>query len=141
VSVDSRRDPRVGFIAAGGGVIVAVGTMLPWMSLFAGLQPYRGIAGLYGRVMFAGGVLAVVGGVAILVRPDPRVRFAIGGLGVILALFAAWVLWGLRSTTHTLERHPLLLARQGPGLFVVLAGAFLVAALVSPSKWRYDNDH
>lgn len=129
------------FVAAGGGLIVAAGTMLPWMSLFAGLHPYPGIAGLYGRVMFAGGVLAVAGGLAMLVRPDPRLRFGIGGLGVALTFFAAWVLWGLRSTTHGLEGHPFLLARPGPGLFVVLAGALLVAALLPHSTRRYNNAH
>lgn len=126
-------------VAAGGGLIVAAGTMLPWISLFAGLHPYPGIAGLYGRVMFAGGALAIAGGVAILVRPDPRLRLAIGGLGVGLTLFAGWVLWGLRSTTHGLERHPFLLARPGPGLFVVLAGALLVAALLPHSTRRFKN--
>ena len=128
-------------VAAGGGLIVAAGTMLPWISLFAGLHPYPGIAGLYGRMMFAGGALAVAGGVAILVRPDPRLRLAIGGLGVALSVFAAWVLWGLRATTHGLDRHPFLLARPGPGLFVVLVGALLVAALLPSSPWRYDNAH
>jgi hypothetical protein len=129
----------VSLVAAGGGLIVAAGTMLPWISLFAGLHPYPGIAGLYGRVMFAGGALAIAGGVAILVRPDPRLRLAIGGLGVGLTLFAGWVLWGLRSTTHGLERHPFLLARPGPGLFVVVAGALLVAALVPHSTRRFKN--
>jgi hypothetical protein len=129
----------VSLVAAGGGLIVVAGTMLPWISLFAGLHPYPGIAGLYGRVMFAGGALAIAGGVAILVRPDPRLRLAIGGLGVGLTLFAGWVLWGLRSTTHGLERHPFLLARPGPGLFVVLAGALLVAALLPHSTRRFKN--
>jgi hypothetical protein len=129
----------VSLVAAGGGLMVAAGTMLPWISLFAGLHPYPGIAGLYGRVMFAGGALAIAGGLAILVRPDPRLRLAIGGLGVGLTLFAGWVLWGLRSTTHRLERHPFLLARPGPGLFVVLAGALLVAALLPHSTRRFKN--
>jgi hypothetical protein len=129
----------VSLVAAGGGLMVAAGTMLPWISLFAELHPYPGIAGLYGRVMFAGGALAIAGGVAILVRPDPRLRLAIGGLGVGLTLFAGWVLWGLRSTTHGLERHPFLLARPGPGLFVVLAGALLVAALLPHSTRRFKN--
>jgi hypothetical protein len=138
---ESSREWRPSLVAAGGGSIVAAGTMLPWISLFAGLHSYAGIAGLYGRMMFAGGALAVAGGVAILVRPDPRLRLAIGSLGLALTIFAAWVLWGLRSTTHGLARHPLLLARPGPGLFVVLAGALLVAALLSPLPWRYDNAH
>jgi len=133
------RQWRVSLVAAGGGSIVAAGTMLPWISLFAGLHSYPGIAGLYGRMMFAGGALAVAACLAILVRPDPRLRLAIGVLGLALTLFAAWVLWGLRSTTHGLERHPFLLARPGPGLFVVLAGALLMAALLPYSTRRFKN--
>lgn len=127
------RDLRASLSAVAGGVIIAVGAVLPWMSLFAGLQSYRGISGLYGRLAFAGGLLAIVGGVVMLSRPAPQLRRATGGLGLVLALFSAWVLLGVRATTRHLERHPFLLPRAGPGLFVVVAGALVVAALLLPS--------
>lgn len=133
------RDWRAGLPAVAGGVIVAVGAVLPWMSLFAGLEPLRGIAGLYGRLAFAGGALSIIGGVAMLKRPDRRLRLAIGGLGVALTLFAAWVLLGLRATTHHLDQHPFLLPRPESGLLVVIAGALVVAALLLPSRRRYEN--
>jgi uncharacterized membrane protein len=128
------RDWRAFLPAVAGGVIIAVGAVLPWMSLFAGLQSYRGISGLYGRLAFAGGVLAVIGGFAMLTRPQRRLRLAIGGLGVALTLFAAWVLLGLRATTQHLDQHPFLLPRAEPGLLVVIAGALIVAALLLPQK-------
>jgi len=133
------RDWRAALPAVAGGVIVAVGAVLPWMSLFAGLQTYRGIAGLYGRLAFAGGALSVIGGVVMLTRPDRRLRLAIGGLGVALTLFALWVLLGLRATTQHLDQHPFLLPRPEPGLFVVIAGALVVAALLLPSRRRIEN--
>jgi hypothetical protein len=79
-------------------------------------------------------VLAVIGGFAMLTRPQRRLRLAIGGLGVALTLFAAWVLLGLRATTQHLDQHPFLLPRAEPGLLVVIAGALIVAALLLPSK-------
>jgi hypothetical protein len=139
VKPEPARDWRVAIPAVAGGVIVAVGAVLPWLSLFAGLHSYRGIAGLYGRLAFAGGALSVIGGVVMLTRPDPRLRHAIGGLGVALTLLAAWVLLGLRATTQHLDRHPFLLPRPEPGPFVVIAGALVVAALLLPSRRRHAN--
>ena len=130
------RDWSGGLVAVVGGTVVVTGAMLPWMSLFAGLQPYAGVAGLYGRLVFAGGALAVLGGLAILARPGRRLRFSVGGLGLALTAFACWVLLGLLTTTRELGHHPMLLARPGPGVFVVLAGALVVAALVVPNRQR-----
>jgi hypothetical protein len=127
-------DWRSALPAVAGGVIIAVGAVLPWMSLFAGLHPYSGIAGLYGRLVLAGGALSAIGGVAILVRPDRQLRLAIGALGAALTLFAAWVLLGLRETTSRLDQHAFLLPRPGSGLFVVLAGTLIVTTLLLPSR-------
>ena len=109
------RDWRAAAFAVAGGVIIAVGAVLPWMSLFAGLQSYRGIAGLYGRLAFAAGALAIIGGVVMLTRPHPRLRLAIGGLGVALTLFATWVLMGLRATTQHLRASSLSAPAPGTG--------------------------
>lgn len=136
---DALRDWREAVPAVAGGVIVAVGAVLPWMSLFAGLHPYSGITGLYGRLTFAGGVLSVIGGVALLARPDPRLRRVIGGLGLALALFAAWVLLGLHQITRQVSQHPFLLPRTEPGLFFVIAGALVMAALLFESRRRNED--
>lgn len=127
-------DWRWALPAVAGGVIVAVGAVLPWMTLFAGLHSYSGIAGLYGRLVFAGGALTVLGGVTMLVRPDPRLRLAIGVLGAALALFAAWLLLGLDATTTRLDTHAFLLPRPGPGVFVVLLGALVTTSMLLPSR-------
>jgi hypothetical protein len=139
MSRDRARDRRAAAFAVAGGVIITVGAVLPWMSLFAGLHSYAGIAGLYGRLAFAGGVLAVIGGLVMLTRPHPRLRLAIGGLGVALMLFAGWVLLGLRATTEHLDQHPFLLPRAGPGIFVVIAGALVMVPLLLPSRRRHEK--
>jgi hypothetical protein len=133
----SLRDRVGALIALAGGVLVTVGTLLPWMSLFAGLYRYSGIHGLYGRLTFVGGVLAALGAATMLARSDWFIRPLVGGIGVALVLFASWILIGLRETTRHLAEHPMLVARPGAGLFVVLAGAVMVASLALPkTQWR-----
>lgn len=117
-----------------GGALTCAGATLPWLSFFAGLQSYSGLVGLYGRVLFAAGALAVAGGATMLVRRETWLRAAVGVLGVVETLFVAWLLVGLRQTIHGLGMHAMLLARAGPGLDVALAGALLTASTVVP--WR-----
>ena len=131
---------KSGLIAVVGGALVVVGAILPWLSLFAGLQSYSGMVGLYGRLLFAGGALAVVAGVAILIGSIRWLRPGVGTLGLLLALFTSWLLLGLRSTTRELSGHPLLIVRPGPGLFVALIGALVVAGLLVPGRHRFASD-
>ena len=125
--------PAYGDVASGliGGVLVCTGAALPWLSLFAGLHSYSGLVGLYGRVLFASGAVAAAGGVAMLVRHERWLRRVVGAAGVAQTLFIVWLLIGLRETTGALGgMHAMLVARPGPGLFVALAGAILVASTV-----------
>lgn len=111
-----------------GGTLVSVGAVLPWMSFFAGLQSFSGLIGLYGRILFASGVLAVLSGTASLRQPALWLRRATALLGGMQLLFICWLLAGLRSTLQQLGMHAMLLARPGPGLFVALLGALLLCA-------------
>ena len=131
-AIGAPRDVLGALVAIGGGALIVVGALLPWMSLFAGLHRYSGIDGLYGRLALAGGALALATGLMALLHPRPRrsLRSSVGVLGVALTVFASWILIGLRSTTHALGRHPLLLARPGPGPVVVFAGALVLALLL-----------
>lgn len=120
-----------------GGALVCVGTMLPWMTFFAGLQSLSGLVGLYGRMLFASGALAVLSGAAMLQRRDRWLLPATAALGVIQTIFIVWLLVGLRSTLRQLDMHAMLLARPGPGLFVALVGALLLCASARHSqRWR-----
>jgi len=120
-----------------GGALVCVGTMLPWMSFFAGLQSLSGLVGLYGRILFASGALAVLSGTAMLQRRHRWLVPAIAVLGVMQTVFIVWLFVGLRSTLRELGMHAMLLARPGPGLFVAFAGALLLCASGSYTRrWR-----
>lgn len=117
-----------------GGALTCTGAALPWLSLFAGLQTYSGLVGLYGRILFASGAVVIGGGVAMLVRRDRSLLLPLGIAGVGQALFVAWLLLGLRATTADLGMHAMLVARAGPGLWVALAGSLLTASSAAP--WR-----
>ena len=127
---------RSGMMAVAGGVLVCVGACLPWLFLFAGLQSYSGMSGLYGRLLFVGGVLAIAGGATMRMRSGRWLRPGVGSLGVLLSLFTSWLLVGLRTTTRALRAHAVLIARPGPGLLVALMGALTVAGILIPALLR-----
>jgi hypothetical protein len=108
-----------------GAALVMLGAWLPWLTLFAGLQPYAGITGLYGWTLLAGGALALVSSVGTLRTHRRWLEWGTAGLGLALVAFTCWLLVGLAG----MLRHgvnEMLVARAGPGLFVSLLGAALV---------------
>src|SRR3989442_14869602 len=74
----ARRLPReeryVASAAVAGGALLAIGAFLPWLTLYAGLHPLRGVIGLNGRVLAAGGAGCLVAGGGGWGRPPPGVR-------------------------------------------------------------------
>src|SRR3989442_10779266 len=72
----ARRLPReeryVASAAVAGGALVAIGAFLPWLTLYAGLHPLRGVIGLNGRVLAAGGAVCLVAGPPGLGGAPPR---------------------------------------------------------------------
>lgn len=111
-----------------GGALVATGALLPWLTLFAGLQHYSGLVGLYGWLVLAGGAASLGLGLAMFAR---RARWLyVGGLtlGLTLTVFTVWLVGRLFETMHGVGADAMLVARPGPGLFVAVAGAVLVAA-------------
>lgn len=112
--------------AISGGTTVVAGAFLSWFSLFAGLQPYRGVDVLNGRLLAGCGALSVLAGVLFFWRSTPRLRWAIGLLGFGLLALASWSLVQLLILYRQLSADPMMLPRLGPGLILILGGALII---------------
>jgi hypothetical protein len=123
------RAGAVSLIAAAGGALLAVGARLPWMSFYAGLKPLRGTRGLHGQGLFVCGLILVAAGLVGAVRPDRRMRIAAGAIGLGCAAYAAYLIVRLQmALEHVATHDPMVFARRGPGLFVVVAGGLVAAS-------------
>ena len=118
-----------GMVAALGGILIVSGVLLPWLSLYGGLERLTGSGGGNGKLLAAGGVACVIAGAWLSVRGGRALRFVIGGLGFLLAAFSADLLAQLVATYRSFEGS-LMFASLGPGLFVSAAGAVVVLGTV-----------
>ncbi|HEU5237611.1 MAG TPA: hypothetical protein VFU37_10745 [Pyrinomonadaceae bacterium] len=111
-----------------GGLIVILGAWLSWFSLFAGLQPYRGVDVLNGRLLAGGGVVSILAGVRFLRHGGIRLRWGIGLLGFALLAFASWSLFQLLILYRQLSADQMMVARLGSGLIFIIVGSLLIFA-------------
>ena len=130
---------RFALAAVAGGGLMAIGAFLPWLTLYAGLHPLRGVIGLNGRVLAAGGAVCLVAGVRGWVRPAPVVRWVVALVGGALAGFGVWLIVQLLITYHHLRANPMLVPRLGPGLFIAVAGALVAGATAARALGRRPN--
>jgi hypothetical protein len=103
-----------------------IGSLLPWLTFFAGLQRYGGTIGIYGRLIFGAGTLAVAAGIAELRVRLPWLRWTTEVVGGVLCAFTLWLLVGLRQIVSD-PSTVMLVPAPGPGLFVILAGGAILA--------------
>jgi len=134
----STRERLVASAAVAGGALITIGAFLPWLTLFAGLHPLRGVIGLNGRVLAAGGAVCLVVGIRGWRRPAPGLERAVAALGWACAGFAIWLTVQLFITYRELRADPMLVPRLGPGLFLALIGSLLPAAtaMLRLRSWR-----
>jgi hypothetical protein len=129
------RGSLVGGAAIAGGALAAVGALLPWLSVYAGLKTYRGIAGLNGWLLFAGGLISVLMGALYVFIPRTLLRWAIGLFGALLFGFGCWIVVQLLALYREIGGNPFVVGRLGPGLFVsTLGGAIVLATLLLPAE-------
>src|SRR5438094_7264970 len=107
---------RFALAAVAGGGLMAIGAFLPWLTLYAGLHPLRGVIGLNGRFLVAGGAVCLVAGVRGWLRPTPGVRWGVALLGGALAGFGVWVGAESLITYSHLGGNPLLVPPLGTGV-------------------------
>jgi hypothetical protein len=117
-------------------VTIVVGTLMPWMTLLAGLQTFRGIIGLYGRLIAGGGVIAIALGLALYVKENSLLRWAAVAVGAAIFLFSGMLLRNLAGVVGHLRGDPMMVASPGNGLYVCLAGAALLCGSAAISSYR-----
>lgn len=124
------RGRAAGALQLSGGALIVIGAALPWLTLFAGLQAYRGIIGWNGRGMLAAGAVVALGGAASLAgRAGLLVRRVVSLLAAVVAGSAVVLVVRLIAIWHELvSRDVMMLARPGVGLPVVVVGAIVAAA-------------
>ena len=127
-------------VTMAGGAALAVGALLPWLSLYAGLDTLRGTGALNGRLLFAGGVVAVGIGAWFMARGGTGLRWAIGGLGLAASAFTAWLVVQLLASYRELAADPFVFARLGPGLFVSALGGVMVLATLAIGRAATPGD-
>ena len=128
--------PCIATAAISGGVIVIVGAWQSWFSLFAGLQPYRGIDLLNGRLLAGCGALSMLAGICFFWRRSSPLRWGIGLLGFALLSFASWTLVQLMILYRQLHTDPMMLPKLGPGLIVIVIGSFLIFGTLFLGDWK-----
>ena len=113
-----------------GGALLMLGAALPWLTLYAGFQQYSGLVGQFGWGIFATGLLAIVAGMFALRGRRLWLERTSPALGIAVMAFAVWLLQGLHEITHRPDA-VMLVPRDGPGLYVIAAGA--IAIVLGPA--------
>lgn len=122
-------------LGAAGGALVLIGSLLPWISLYAGLQTIAGTDGLNGRILAGLGAAAALLAATHLVRGDQATRWLLGIAGFAILALGGWLGIQLLQTGTVLAADPLLVSRLEPGLAVSLVGgSLLLATLFVPTR-------
>ena len=129
---NTARRRAAGALQLSGGAHIVTGALLPWLTVLAGLQAYRGILGRNGRGVLAAGAVVALGGVASLIgNAGLLVRRGVSLLAAVVAGGAMVLVVRLIAMWHELvARDAMMLARPGVGLPVVVIGAIVAAAAI-----------
>jgi hypothetical protein len=124
-----------GFTSVAAGAVILAGAFMPWVEAFAGLVQVSGVQGSNGRILAAAGAVIAAAGLYQLARggQDARggqlARWLTGLAGFGAAGFSGYLLIQLTRSMRVLGGDSMVIARGGPGLWVVAAGS--VAAFVT----------
>ena len=113
----------VGLTAVAAGAAIVTGAFLPWVDAFAGLLQIPGVRGGNGRILAAGGILIAVAGLAHAIRGWSTARWLIGIIGFGSLAFSGYLLMRLSGSLRSLGGDSMVIARGGPGLWVIAAGS------------------
>ncbi|MEX1172807.1 MAG: hypothetical protein WEG56_09370 [Chloroflexota bacterium] len=126
----SRQHGPVALVAGVGGAMAVAGSALPWLSLYAGLQPISGLEGLNGRILMGLGLIALALSMAHLIRGGTTTRWLLAVTGFAIVALGGWLVIQMLQAAATTLADPLLVARIEPGLPIAIIGGSLVFATV-----------
>ncbi len=129
-----RRDFRFAAVAAAGVALSITGVCLPWLTYYAGLFGLSGWGTPNGDRLTALALTALVLATAATVRPLPALRWAVAALGAGEVLYVVSLVAKLRSDLSGADA--MVVARQGPGLYVAVAGGLVtfVTVFLAPAR-------
>jgi hypothetical protein len=117
-----------GLTSVAAGAVIIVGAFLPWVEAFAGLVQVPGVRGSNGRILAAAGAVIACAGLYQLVRPSERSRWFTGLAGFAAVGFSGYLLIQLARSMRVLGGDSMVIARPGPGLWVVATGSLAAFA-------------
>jgi hypothetical protein len=115
-----------GALAISGAALVAIGVVLPWFSLFAGLQPISALGTPNGSALLVGAFVTAGLGILAILRGDAWVRRILALVGIVLSAFSAYLVVGLVTVYRNVSADPLVVAQLGPGLGFIVVGSLFV---------------
>lgn len=128
-------------LAAAGALAVIIGSYMTWATFYAGLIERDGVSG-HGKYFIALAAGAALAAIVSSKRGLAPVRVLVPLAGVTIAAFAVRDLSNLHDLIGN-RAAALYVPDDGPGLYVVIAGALLLAAsfIAAPriSGWRATN--
>jgi hypothetical protein len=117
-----------GLTSVAAGAVIIVGAFLPWVEAFAGLVQVPGVRGSNGRILAAAGAVIACAGLYQLARPSERARWFTGLAGFAAVGFSGYLLIQLARSMRVLGGDSMVIARPGPGLWVVATGSLAAFA-------------
>lgn len=117
-----------GLTSVAAGAVIMVGAFLPWVEAFAGLVQVAGVRGSNGRILAAAGAVIACAGLYQLARPSERARWFSGLVGFAAVGFSGYLLIQLARSMRMLGGDSMVIARPGPGLWVVATGSLAAFA-------------
>ena len=117
-----------GLTSVAAGAVILLGAFLPWVEAFAGLVQVPGVRGSNGQILAAVGAAIACAGVYQLARPAERARWFTGLAGFAAVGFSGYLLIQLARSMRVLGGDSMVIARPGPGLWVVATGSLAAFA-------------
>src|ERR1035437_10188288 len=112
-----------GLTSVAAGAVILAGAFMPWVEAFAAVFRVSGVRASNGRSLAAGGALIVAAGLYQLAGGGQLARWLTGLAGFGAAGSSGYLMIQLARSMRVVGGDSMMIARGGPGLWVVAAGS------------------